>query len=297
MRCIVMDGTLNLIMGHHLASRRSSRSYVPSQAYPRQEKGKEERKTPSLVGRERAVKAAARSCLAHHEGRHHPQLRGAVLGARHLPKVSVNGVDQGLLYGVRAPSSNNPIENVNDAEFACNKGIQHKDNNVITVPAGAKVGARYQHVIGGPQGAFDADNPIASSHKGPIMVYLAKVSNAATTGTTGLKWFKIAEEGITGTTWALLALHSATGVGGAQFYMECAQIRVTGSGTNDGSGSTVSFPGAYSSSDPGILTSGGGNTGGAALYAQCGGMGWSGPTTCAQGKCTKSNDWYSQCLP
>ncbi|PKS08584.1 hypothetical protein jhhlp_004970 [Lomentospora prolificans] len=296
-------------------------------------------------------------------------------------QVSVNGVDQGLLYGVRAPSSNNPIENVNDAEFACNKNIQHKDNNIITVPAGAKVGARYQHVIGGPQGANDADNPIASSHKGPIMVYLAKVGNAATTGTSGLKWFKIAEDGITGTTWAvdkliandgwhyftmptcvapgdylmrveLLALHSATGVNGAQFYMECAQIRVTGSGTNDGSGSTVSFPGAYSSSDPGILLSiygptgqpnmggrtytipgprpitcsggnngggnggstpttlstavtptqtsgsGGGNSGtGAALYGQCGGNGWSGPTTCAQGTCTKTNEWYSQCLP
>lgn len=35
---------------------------------------------------------------------------------------------------------------------------------------------------------------------------------------------------------------------------------------------------------------------GAALYGQCGGLGWSGPKTCAVGKCTKSNDWYSQCL-
>jgi hypothetical protein len=32
-----------------------------------------------------------------------------------------------------------------------------------------------QHIIGGAQGANDADNPIASSHKGPITVYLAKV--------------------------------------------------------------------------------------------------------------------------
>lgn len=49
----------------------------------------------------------------------------------------------------------------------------------------------------------------------------------------------------------LLALHSASTVGEAQFYMECAQIRVTGSGSNQGS-NTVSFPGAYSSTDPGI---------------------------------------------
>jgi cellulase len=33
--------------------------------------------------------------------------------------------------------------------------------------------------------------------------------------------------------------------------MECAQIRVTGSGTNQGS-NTVSFPGAYKANDPGI---------------------------------------------
>jgi cellulase len=33
--------------------------------------------------------------------------------------------------------------------------------------------------------------------------------------------------------------------------MECAQIRVTGSGTSKGS-NFVSFPGAYSANDPGI---------------------------------------------
>jgi cellulase len=37
-----------------------------------------------------------------------------------------------------------------------------------------------------------------------------------------------------------------------QVYMECAQIRVTGSGTSTG-GSKVSFPGAYKANDPGIL--------------------------------------------
>lgn len=33
-------------------------------------------------------------------------------------------------------------------------------------------------------------------------------------------------------------------------------------------------------------------------YGQCGGQGWSGDTTCVSGyTCTKSNDYYSQCLP
>ena len=85
------------------------------------------------------------------------------------------------------------------------------------------------------------------------MVYLAKVDNAASASTSGQKWFKIAERGVSNGVWAvdemianngwhyfdmpscvapgqylmrveLLALHSASTAGGAQFYMECAQI-------------------------------------------------------------------------
>ena len=159
----------------------------------------------------------------------------------------------------------------------------------------------------------------------------------------------------------LLALHSAYSAGGAQFYMECAQIEVTGSGSNAGS-NFVSFPGAYPSNDPGIViniydnsgnpTNGGrtypipgprpitcdasnngggsssttspyqmptttppattvrtsttvkatstsvsGGGGSVALYGQCGGQGYTGPTTCSSGTCKASNQWYSQCLP
>ncbi|KAF8166141.1 glycoside hydrolase family 3 protein [Mycena galopus ATCC 62051] len=35
----------------------------------------------------------------------------------------------------------------------------------------------------------------------------------------------------------------------------------------------------------------------AILYGQCGGIGWTGSTTCSQGVCTYSNAYYSQCLP
>ncbi|KAJ6579136.1 glycoside hydrolase family 3 protein [Mycena vulgaris] len=35
----------------------------------------------------------------------------------------------------------------------------------------------------------------------------------------------------------------------------------------------------------------------AVLWGQCGGMGWTGPTTCSEGVCTVSNAFYSQCLP
>ncbi|KAK2023697.1 family 61 glycosyl hydrolase [Colletotrichum zoysiae] len=210
-------------------------------------------------------------------------LVASVSGHTIFQKLSVNGVDQGALKGVRAPSSNYPIQNVNDGGLACNNNIQYKDSNIISVPAGARVGAWWGHVIGGAQGGNDPDHPIAASHKGPILVYLAKVDNAASTGTSGLRWFKVAEVGLSGSTWAvdtlisnggwhyfdlpscvapgdylmrveIIALHGASVQGEAQFYMGCAQIRVTGSGNNAGS-NFVSFPGAYSASHPGILVS------------------------------------------
>lgn len=34
------------------------------------------------------------------------------------------------------------------------------------------------------------------------------------------------------------------------------------------------------------------------VWGQCGGIGWTGPTTCVSGSgCVKQNDWYFQCLP
>ncbi|PPR08306.1 hypothetical protein CVT24_000765 [Panaeolus cyanescens] len=247
-------------------------------------------------------------------------------------KISVNGADQGQLKAIRAPTSNYPIQDVTDPDLACNKNIQFKDGNIINIPAGSRVGAWWGHIIGGAQVPNDTDNPIAPSHKGPVTVYLSKVDDAVSTGTNGLKWFKIAEDGLdtsnglwgvdhmiqndgpvtvylskvddavsTGTNglkwfkiaedgldtsnglWGvdhmiqndgwqyfdmptcvapgqylmrveLLALHSAYAAGGAQFYVECAQINVTGTGTNTGT-DLVTFPGAYSANDPGILIS------------------------------------------
>lgn len=48
-----------------------------------------------------------------------------------------------------------------------------------------------------------------------------------------------------------IALHGASQPNGAQFYISCAQITVTGGG-NGSPGPLVAFPGAYKSTDPGI---------------------------------------------
>jgi hypothetical protein len=126
-----------------------------------------------------------------------------------------------------------------------------------------------------------------------------------------------------------IAIHGAQS-GDTEFYFTCAQIEVTGSGSGRPS-PLVKIPGLYSSSDPAlrffiygarsypytnvgqhsVWTGGGSSTqppptnpgtpppsgGGAPLYGQCGGQGWTGPKTCASGRCVASNEWYSQCVP
>jgi hypothetical protein len=64
-----------------------------------------------------------------------------------------------------------------------------KSNTVIKVAGGDRIGAYWGHIIGGQQFPNDVDHPIAKSHKGPVMAYLAKVDNAATAGVNGLKWY------------------------------------------------------------------------------------------------------------
>lgn len=52
----------------------------------------------------------------------------------------------------------------------------------------------------------------------------------------------------------MLALHAAQTVGGAQFYIGCAQLTITGSGSGTCT-PTISLPGAYSAEDDNIYIS------------------------------------------
>jgi cellulase len=172
----------------------------------------------------------------------------------------VAGVDQGQLVAIRAPNNNNPVQSVASSDLICGTG-GYTSSNVITIPAGSAVAGAWAHNPGGPQGVADADNPIATSHHGPAQVYLAKVADASSSSQTDLSWFKIASNAVTssgvwgvdamvknvdsqGFGWQeftmpsciapgnylmrveLIALHSASSVGGAQFYQSCAQIKV-----------------------------------------------------------------------
>lgn len=49
-----------------------------------------------------------------------------------------------------------------------------------------------------------------------------------------------------------IGLHVAQSKGGAQFYLSCAQLTISGGGSTEPP-NKVAFPGAYSATDPGIL--------------------------------------------
>ena len=66
-------------------------------------------------------------------------------------------------------------------------------------------------------------------------------------------------------------------------------------GAASGSGSSGTTPPASSSSAPASAPTGGSGAC-SALYGQCGGIGFTGPTCCSSGTCKVSNSYYSQCL-
>ncbi|KAH9882631.1 hypothetical protein J1614_000867 [Plenodomus biglobosus] len=219
-------------------------------------------------------------------------------------QLHVNGVGQGHTKGIRVPVADirrvthahlqrfyslcrwyltglRPITDVTSNDMICNGGQPQSAENTFAKghhQPGDKLSAEWHHTLDSKP-ETDKDDPIDPGHLGPIMVYLAKVDNALTTQVTGLKWFKIYEDGLDAKgEWAvtrlynrklvdfvlptcipsgqyllraeIVALHGAGSYPGAQLYMECAQINVTGGG--NASPPTVSFPGAYKGTDPGI---------------------------------------------
>ncbi|KAI0051564.1 carbohydrate-binding module family 1 protein [Auriscalpium vulgare] len=169
-------------------------------------------------------------------------------------------------------STYNPIQDATLSTIACNDdGTSPSLQQTATVAAGTAITAYW--------------NQIWPHAQGPMLTYLANCGGSTCSGVNAnsLKWFKIDQAGLlSGTvyngTWGsgqminqnsswtttipstvpsgnylirfeTIAIHSTP----AQFYPECAQISITGSGSlAPTSAQLVSFPGAYSNSDPGI---------------------------------------------
>ncbi|KAI0327439.1 glycoside hydrolase, partial [Cubamyces sp. BRFM 1775] len=206
-----------------------------------------------------------------------------------VPLVSAHGyvgtltVD-GKAYKGNTPNSNkvqSPIRMISDVspvKGATNKFLSCGQNaQKAALVADAKPGSKvsFQWVNG--QGGNWPHNV------GPLLTYMASCGSAgcANFDSSKAQWFKIEEAGLqTDGTWAqaalmqgkpaevqlpsniapgeylirheIIALHTAMTLGGAEFYPSCAQLKVSGSATGKPN-KTVSLPGAYKDTDPGIL--------------------------------------------
>lgn len=206
-----------------------------------------------------------------------------VLGHTYLSSVQLSG--QNLAEGdcVRPQQSpatrDNPILSVLDHNMTCGWLPQAASpaNRNCPISPGEQVGIQWHHTDDS-----STDDIIATTHKGPCLVYLAKSSDGS-----GPVWFKIFEQGYDATTqmWCvdnllaesppglltftippniepgnyllraeILALHAANVLNGVQPYVGCVQITISGSGTaSPSSDYLVEIPGTYSPTDPGML--------------------------------------------
>jgi len=192
--------------------------------------------------------------------------------------VQINGVDQGdgRNQYIRSPPSNNPVKDIRSSAMACNVN-NRAVGRTLDVKAGDKFTFEWYH-------DYRNDDIIASSHKGPISVFIAPASSNG----QGQVWTKIFQEAYDNNSrqWAvdkliasrgkhsvyipdvpagdyllraeIIALHEAdvtysqNQMRGAQFYMSCAQIRVTSNGGQSLSGG-VAFPGYYTDQTQGLV--------------------------------------------
>ncbi|KAH8727206.1 glycoside hydrolase [Phaeosphaeriaceae sp. PMI808] len=197
----------------------------------------------------------------------------AVQGHYTFPRLVVNGKPEEKDWSATRQTKNantkQGIENPTVADIRCY--TSSKAANVMTVPAGAKI-----HYISTQQ----------VNHPGPTQYYLAKVPEGADVKSwdgSGAVWFRFSTtspsvDAAKQMTWPgqneyktanatipaatpdgdyllrveHIALHMAMQANKAQFYLSCTQVKITGGGSGKPS-PLASLPGAYKSSDPGIL--------------------------------------------
>ncbi|KAI5887184.1 glycoside hydrolase family 61 protein [Schizophyllum commune H4-8] len=198
-------------------------------------------------------------------------LAASALAHYTLPTLIVNGQPSGEWVNIRRTNNYNtqaPVQDVTSPDFTCYTSETHATATTAEVAAGSSV-------------SIKANGPMY--HAGVVNVYMASANpDAASYDGSGQKWFKVYEippvtnggssisfpgSDIDTITFTIpkslpsgdyliraehIALHSASSFGGAQFYLSCAQVKVTGGG-NGSPGPLVSIPGVYTGNEPGIL--------------------------------------------
>ncbi|KAI9713190.1 MAG: hypothetical protein M1820_001175 [Bogoriella megaspora] len=174
--------------------------------------------------------------------------------------------DKGAQYShIRQNTNyNSPVTDLASNDLRCNVGgATGGSTTTISVQAGS---------------AHTFTSDVAVYHQGPVSFYMSKAPSTAAAYDGSGDWFKIADIGPTfpsscSATWNLaqtysvtipksvpngdyllriqqLAIHNPWPAGIPQFYIECAQITVTGGGSGTPS-PTVKIPGAFKETDPG----------------------------------------------
>lgn len=166
--------------------------------------------------------------------------------------------------------SNGPVTDVTSKAMTCYQ------------LAGGSEGAQTMNVTAGSTVGYVATASV--THPGPLSFWMAKApagETAATMTGEGAVWFKIYQDHPTigaSLVWPSqgksvldvtipkcipdgdyllrvehIGLHSASAVGGAQLYISCAQLTVSGGTATALPSGLVSIPGAYKPSDPGLV--------------------------------------------
>jgi len=188
----------------------------------------------------------------------------------------INGIFQGDGRGIyiRSPPNNNPVKDLTSDAMACNVNNTAVPDTLVVEPGDEFTFEWYHNTRD--------DDIIASSHEGPIQVYIAPTSSNG----SGPVWTKLYSFSYVTPYWAvdeliaahgqhsiiipsipdndyllraeIVALHEANvaydqnNARGAQLYISCAQVHVSAGGDNALPGGT-SFPGSYNDSTPGII--------------------------------------------
>jgi len=186
-----------------------------------------------------------------------------------FPTLLVNGQATGQWQYVRRTDNyqtNAPITDVSSQSFRCYTG--GATASTASVAAGSTIGIQASQAV---------------YHDGVLNVYMAKApGSVANWDGSGQVWFKVYEvsavtnggksisfpaNNVDRFSFAIpksipsgeylvrvehIALHAASTFQGAQFYVSCAQVSVTGGGSGQ-PGPLVSIPGVYTGREPGIM--------------------------------------------
>ncbi|KAJ7869139.1 glycoside hydrolase family 61 protein [Mycena olivaceomarginata] len=198
-----------------------------------------------------------------------------------FPSLIVNGVTTPAWANVRQTNNFNsqaPVIDVTSADFRCYDSATAGTASTVTVAAGSSLGIVCDQTIYHPGvvNVYMAKAPTGNvstfAGDGAVWFKVYQIS-AVTNGGTSISFPAQNIPSVSFTipkslpTWPIrelpqtqsnlvrieaLALHAATTFQGAQWYISCGQVSVTGGGSGK-PGPLVSIPGVYTGNEPGIL--------------------------------------------